>query len=68
MHFDNSRSSDLDHSEAGSEAEEVKRSVFEGALCCADWRPEGEGALLFVGSFQHPVVTRPFLKILSHIW
>lgn len=31
---------------------------------------EGDGALLFVGPFQHPVVTGPIFKlsILNHIW
>lgn len=34
------------------------------------WRLERMGALLFVGSFQHPVVTGPIFKLqtLNHIW
>lgn len=51
--------------EAASEAvaEKVKGSVLQGASCCANWRLEGAGALLFMGSFQHPVVTGPIFKL-----
>lgn len=74
--LDNCRSSHCNpffrEAASGAAQENVEGSALEGwgGSCCASSRLEGMGALLFVGSFQHPVVTGPIFKlqILNHIW